>query len=93
MGTIVAANIPLLPDYVQIQSMGLANGYSQIVTVLSNIASNYGMYQLSDVVKDPAHVYYGIGAATILMGLLIIFGIRDVIAEPLLIENKKLSRT
>ena len=78
LGTIVAVNIPLLPDYVQKQSMGLANAYISITILLANVSGSYGLFKVSKLV-NPGTIYIILGSVTIVTGLLIIIGIKDVI--------------
>ena len=50
--------------------------------VVGNILTGFGLFKLALIVKDPAHIYFGIGALSICFGLFCIVGIKDVIIEP-----------
>lgn len=52
LGAIITLNIPLLPDYVQPESMGLANAYVQVAIPLSYILSTTGLYAIVNAVPD-----------------------------------------
>lgn len=44
LGTVIGMNVPLLPDYVQKESMGLANGYIEVVICSAFIFASTGLY-------------------------------------------------
>lgn len=52
LGAIITLNIPLLPDYVQPESMGLANAYVQVAIPASYILSTTGLYAIVNAVQD-----------------------------------------
>ena len=44
VGICIAGNAPLMPDYVQKESMGLANGYNEVVITCAFIFASSGLY-------------------------------------------------
>lgn len=81
-GLIVGANIPLLPDYIQKESMGLATSIGQTVATAAYLFSGSGLYTISEHV-ELAYIYYGIATVSVLIFLILCCSIKD--SE----ENKK----
>jgi len=52
MGSLIGLNIPLLPDYVQKGSLGLAGGINQMVVCAAFTFGTTGMYKINDYVSD-----------------------------------------
>ena len=82
LGMVIGMNVPLLPDYVHKNSLGLANGYLELVTTAAYIFSSTGLLQIGRKVDSAGQkwIYYGLAAFIGLVALFLIFGIKDVIA-------------
>lgn len=78
MGTVIGMNVPLLPDYVRKESLGLANGYNEVVVSFAFIFASTGFYSINDYVSDQKYVYFGMGAFVIAISIFLIYGIKDV---------------
>ena len=78
MGTVIGMNVPLLPDYVKKESLGLANGYNEVVISLAFIFASSGFYSINDYVSDQKYVYFGMGTFILTTTLFLIYGIKDV---------------
>jgi MFS family permease len=52
LGTVIAVNMPFLPDYVDKGSIGLANSYGQVIMSSALIFSSTGLYQISAQISD-----------------------------------------
>ena len=81
LGTSIGLNVPLLPDYVQNGSMGLANGYCQVVITLAFIFSSSGLMTLGKAVPEQSYIYYGTGGVIIFIAIFLTYGIKDVIIK------------
>jgi MFS family permease len=46
-GTVIGLNIPLLPDYVSPESMGLANAYVEVAICSAFIFASSGLYKIA----------------------------------------------
>ena len=80
LGQVIIGNVPLMPDYVEYNSLGKASSYSEIVKNLAAIFASSGLYQLVKAVPDLSYIYYGLGAFSFFLALFMIYGIKDVIA-------------
>ena len=80
---------PLLPDYVQKQSMGLAAGFFQFSCSLGFLFAGSGLFEIQNLIPshDPKYIYFGLGGTFILYGFSMIFTVKDVIVENLHIES------
>lgn len=78
MGTVIGLNLPLLPDYVQKGSLGLANAYNEVVITIAFILASTGLYDINDYISDQKYVYFGFGGSIIVISLFLIYGIKDI---------------
>lgn len=78
MGTVIGLNLPLLPDYVQKGSLGLANAYNEVVITIAFILASTGLYDINDYISDQKYVYFGFGGSIIVIALFLIYGIKDI---------------
>ena len=76
-GAFVGMNVPLALDYVEKSSLGLANLFLVILGLLGNVAGAAGMLAIPDTI-DQQFVYYGMGLVILLVGVLCIFGVKEV---------------
>ena len=76
-GAMFGLNVPLAPDYVEKSSLGLANLFVVVVGVAGNVAGAAGMLAIPDTI-DQQFVYYGMGFGIALVGVLCIFGVKEV---------------
>ena len=81
LGTCIAVNIPLLPDYVKKESVGLANGYTMVVMQISSIFSGTVIYQIAANITDQKWIYFSMSIIIFLFSVFMIFGIKDVNLE------------
>lgn len=52
LGDVISFNIPLLPDYIHKDSLGLANAYFEVVIIGSQLFQTYGLLSIAKVVRD-----------------------------------------
>lgn len=83
LGTAIAVNMPLLPDYVDKDSIGLANAYGQVIMSSALIFSSTGLYQISALADDSQqqYVYFAVGGLIGAVAIYMIWGIKDVIED------------
>ena len=83
LGTSIPMNIPLLPDYVDPSSMGLAGGFNQLSITLGFLMASSGMYYINGLVSDSddKYIYFVLGSAICFFGLTMICGIKDVVGK------------
>ena len=81
MGTMVFINIPLVPDYVQKESMGLATAYSQFTITCAFLFSSTGLYSIDRSINDQKYIYFSVGAFIFLVDLVSIVFIKDIITQ------------
>ena len=81
VGTCVAVNIPLLPDYVHKDSIGLANGYSTIIMQISSIFSGYVIYQIAANISDQKWIYFSMSIIILAVTVFMLFGVKDINLE------------
>ena len=83
LGTVIAVNMPFLPDYVDKGSIGLANSYGQVIMSSALIFSSTGLYQISAQISDAnqKYVYFTVGGLIGVVALYLIYGIKDVIYQ------------
>ena len=79
MGAVVIMNIPLVPDYVQKESMGLANAYSQFMITCGFLFSSTGLYSIDRLIDDQKYIYFGIGVFILAVALFSVLFIKDII--------------
>ena len=84
LGTVIAINMPLLPDYVDKSSIGLANAYGQVIMSSALIFSSSGLYQISASIadSDQKYVYFLVGGLIGIVAIYLMYGIKDVIQNP-----------
>ncbi|TNV73136.1 hypothetical protein FGO68_gene10211 [Halteria grandinella] len=80
LGIIPGVNTPLMPDYVQAKSLGLANAYQSVVAASAVIFGSTVLIQVSRHV-DLLYIFLCIGGFTLLVAFTLIFGIKDVISN------------
>jgi len=81
LGLIIILNLPLLPDYVRPDKMGLANGYMQIVICLARIVAQTILFQISANISNQQVIYYSVGCLLLFVALFSIYGIKDVVLK------------
>ena len=74
----ITGNCPFIPDYIQEQSQGLANGYMMMVVAIANILSTTVLLKLSENV-DPNYIYKGAAIFITIVSTFIFFQMKDVI--------------
>ena len=52
VGTIIAMIVPLIPDYVKMESLGLANAYLSIVSVAASVLSGTVIFHIAAKTSD-----------------------------------------
>jgi MFS family permease len=52
IGTILLVNSPLLPDYVQLESLGLANGITACIMAINNFFTGSVILQIAKELSD-----------------------------------------
>eukprot|EP00347_Sterkiella_histriomuscorum_P021247 403334683 len=77
LGIIPGVNTPLLPDYVNEKSLGLANAYQNVTGAIAIIFASTGLIEISKR-EDIKWIFVGIGTYTMVVGLVLFFGIKDV---------------
>lgn len=78
IGTILFINVPLLPDYVQKDSIGLANAITATVMATNNFFTGTVILKVASNISDQGYIYYAISLYMILTGMLMLYGIKDV---------------
>ena len=83
LGTAIAATMPLLPDYVDKDSIGLANAYVQVIASSALIFSSTVLVPMSVHVPllVEEFVHFGIGVAMSTAAIFMIWGIKDIIED------------
>ena len=81
-GTLTGLNAPLLPDYVEKESLGRAVGQVEVVINMAFIFASTGMLQIADHLSDEKYIYFATGGTIILIAFWLIFGLKDVIDDP-----------
>ena len=81
VGSLPGMNVPLLPDYVMKESLGLASGYLEIVICITNIIVQSGLLQVTGQVSDPKNIYFGIAAFIFAVAIFLSFAIKDVVSS------------
>ena len=74
----ITGNCPFIPDYIQEQSQGLANGYMMMVVHFANFLSSTVLLKVSENV-DPNYIYKGASIFITIVSALIFFQMKDVI--------------
>lgn len=78
MTSVIVLDVPLLPDYVQVESMGLAQAITQIVVSLSFMFAGSGLYSLHKIITDQKYIYFGLGSFICCVAMFLNFTIKDV---------------
>ena len=81
LGSAMSLNMPLMPDYVDKKSVGLASAYGIVIMNLALIFASSGLYQIATYIKDQKYIYYGIASMIFLVAVYMVYGIKDVITE------------
>ena len=81
LGTAMSLNMPLMPDYVDKKSIGLASAYNVIIMNLALIFASSGLYQIASLIKDQKYIYFGTASMIFLVAMYMVYGIKDVITE------------
>ena len=81
-GTLTGLNAPLMPDYVEKESLGRAVGQVEVVINMAFIFASTGMLQIADHLSDEKYIYFATGGTIILIAFWLIFGLKDVIDDP-----------
>ena len=81
-GSLTGLNAPLLPDYVQKESLGKAVGQVEVVINLAFIFASTGMLQIASHLSDEKYIYFALGGTIIIIAFWLIFGLKDVINDP-----------
>ena len=77
-GIIPGGTAPLLPDYIYPKSLGIANAYQSVISGLSSIVATPVIFAISKQVSL-YWIFTGMGTFCILVGILMIFGVRDIL--------------
>ena len=87
-GGLLALTAPLLPDYIDSKSIGLASALLTLNSGIANITSNSAIPFVASILSDKKWVFYSYGLFSILVSILLSFGIRDVIQEQSLFASR-----
>ena len=79
IGSAVGLNVPLLPDYVEKEYLGRAQGITQILVSCAFIFSSTGLMQIASFVEDLGSIYYVTSAVILAVTIFLFFGIKDVV--------------
>ena len=83
LSIVVSTNVPLLPDYVQKEHIGLAGAYIEIVVCFAYIFSSSGLLYIANLIPDDQEglIYYTLGILFILVAFFCLYAIKDVVDE------------
>lgn len=81
VSTVISLNVPLLPDYVQKEYIGLCGAYLQIVISVSFIFSSSGLLSIANMIDESneGSIYYGLGIFFILVAFFCLYAVKDVV--------------
>eukprot|EP00347_Sterkiella_histriomuscorum_P002032 403369737 len=86
VGVLPAMNSPLIPDYIEKRSQGLANSYSNIVITFATIISTSLVIQLQ-FVMDLKYCFLLIGCIVLVSVPLLLIGIKDLKYQKTISQN------
>ena len=94
LGTIIAVNVPLLPDYVKKDSLGLANSYLAIVSVVTSVLSGTVIFKVAADTPDEYQgwIYYGMSAVIFAVAFFMFYGIVEPKIEEVIEEEEQTAR-
>ena len=78
LGSSMALNMPLMPDYVEEKCVGLASAYMVVLMNLSCILSSSGLYEIASLIDNQMYIYFGIAAMIFVVAIYMVYGIKDV---------------
>lgn len=76
----ITVNCPLIADYIEESSQGLANGYFLMIVSLANIMSTTILLRMSETVKL-YYIYAIVGLFVLSLSVLIATNLKDVVKE------------
>lgn len=81
--TVISLNAPLLPDYVQTDSIGLCGAYIEVAISVAFIFSSSGLMQIVNLLGEANEgmIYYGLGIFFIIVAFFCLFAVKDVLIE------------
>jgi MFS family permease len=74
----ITVNCPMIADYIDEQSQGIANGYFLMIVALANIISTTILLELSEVIRT-VYIYFAAFLFIMFVSCLIIIHMKDVI--------------
>lgn len=80
---VISVNVPLLPDYVQKDYIGLCSAYLEIVISFANVFSSSGLMSIVNLINDEneGSIYYALGIFFILVAFFSLYAVKDVVKE------------
>ena len=83
VSTVVSLNVPLLPDYVQKEYIGLAGAYIEVVVCLAFIFSSSGLMSITNLIDDEheGSIYYALGIFFAIVAFFCLCAVKDVHAD------------
>ena len=79
LGTEITLNAPLLPDYLDERSVGLASAYLTICITLGNIVGSSLVPYLGSLLNDLKWIFFIFGSQALIVSFILCFGLKDVI--------------
>ena len=79
IGTEVTLNAPLIPDYFDAKSVGLASAYLVICNTLGNIVGSSLVPFLGSLLNDLKWIFFIFGTSTLFFASILCCGLKEVI--------------
>ena len=76
----ITVNCPMIADYIDEKSQGMANGYFLMIVSLANIMSTTVLLELSEYIKT-MYIYITAGSFVLIVSILIATNMKDVILQ------------
>ena len=77
----MSLNMPLMADYADKDSIGLASAYHVVIMNLALIFASSGLYQIALLIPDQKYIYFGTASMIFFVAMYMVYGIKDVITD------------
>lgn len=91
--TVISLNVPLLPDYVQPESVGKASSYIEVVICFAYIFSSSGLMSFVNLIDEmyEGRIYFGLGILFCCVAVFTLYGVKDVVHEEEILASRRRS--